>query len=165
MAKTYNGKFKIYFWYIKSCTIKIPVKCLVVGFFFCLKLQRSGTGYCITCLGSRCRLPRTTETVLKYAIAFLKSFSKPCFFLLLDLASTRPSFYFYPVLHLFFQTDSGRLQVTQYNLYQTLTLFNYCTFIPADIQIPQAAATSVLTVVSRLDELRGLVGEPLHSQR
>lgn len=51
MAKTYNGKFKIYFWYIKSCTIKIPVKCLVVGFFFCLKLQRSGTGYCITCLG------------------------------------------------------------------------------------------------------------------
>lgn len=33
MAKTYNGKFKIYFWYIKSYTIKIPVKCFFFFFF------------------------------------------------------------------------------------------------------------------------------------
>lgn len=31
---TYNGKSKIYFWYIKSCTIKIPVKCFFFLFFF-----------------------------------------------------------------------------------------------------------------------------------
>ena len=137
---TYNGKSKIYFWYIKSCTIKIPVKCFFFLFFFFFLLET-------TMQWNRLlhNLPwQEMEAARNHrncpqigSFAFLKSFFIiPHFFLLLNSASLHTSlptsiqsFIF------FFQTDLGRLKIIQYYPYQTLTFLNYCTFIHADVQI------------------------------